>query len=274
MKINHLLSFAIIMPLLWSCGAPKTIAYFQDIEPGDNVLLAKDPLEIKIQPKDKLSIIVYCQDPLLTNMFNLPVMTSQIGMESSSASSRGLSGYTVTNEGTIDFPVLGELNVEGMTRENLAAHIKNELVAQDLVKDPVVTVEFANLAISVLGEVNHPGRYDIDRDRLTVIDALSMAGDLTIYGKRDKIMVMRQENGSHRAFAINLNSAEQLYNSPGYYLHQGDIVYVEPNDTRKRQSTVNGNTVRSASFWISLTSLATSIALLIVNAIGNSNGGK
>ena len=151
-----------------------------------------------------------------------------------------------------------------MTREDVAAYIKKELVAKDLIKDPVVTVEFMNLTISVIGEVNKPGRYNIDRDHLTVLDALSMAGDLTIFGNRNEILVLRQENNKQHAYAINLNSAEQIYASPVYYLRQGDVVYVEPNDTRKRQSTVNGNNIRSTSFWISIASLLTSVAILFV----------
>ena len=103
----------------------------------------------------------------------------------------------------------------------------------------------------------------INRDSLTILDALSEAGDLTIFGKREKVLVLRQENGKQRVYGINLCSADQLYTSPVYYLQQNDVVYVEPNDTKSRQSTVNGNTVRSTSFWISLASLITSIAVLI-----------
>ena len=132
-----------------------------------------------------------------------------------------------------------------------------------LVKDPVVTVEFLNLYISVMGEVNNPGQFSIDRDRLTVLDALSMAGDLTIYGNRSKVMVLRQEGDVQRVYGINLTSGEHVYTSPAYYLQQNDVVYVEPNNMKARQSTVNGNNVRSTSFWISLASLLTSMGVLI-----------
>ena len=144
-------------------------------------------------------------------------------------------------------------------------YIKNELIKENLVKDPVVTVEFANLCISVLGEVNSPGRFSIDRDRLTILDALSMAGDLTIYGNRSKVMVLRQEGDVQRVYGLNLTSGEHIYTSPAYYLQQNDVVYVEPNAVKARQSTVNGNNVRSTSFWISLASLLTSVAILIFN---------
>lgn len=111
--------------------------------------------------------------------------------------------------------------------------------------------------------MNNPGRFSIDKDNLTILDALSQAGDLTIYGKREKVLVLRKEEGKQRVYGVNLCSAEHLYTSPAYYLQQNDVVYVEPNATKARQSTVNGNNVRSTSFWISLASLLTSIAVLI-----------
>ena len=151
-----------------------------------------------------------------------------------------------------------------MKREEIASYIKNELISKNLVKDPVVTVEFMNLAISVLGEVSKPGRYNIDRDKITLLDAISMAGDLTIYGKRDNVYVMRNEGGKQTSYQVNLLSAQDVYSSPAYYLQQNDVIYVEPNSVRARQSTVNGNNVRSTSFWISLASLLTTITVLFV----------
>ena len=181
--------------------------------------------------------------------------------------SQGVSGYTVDANGEIDFPVLGKIKVAGLQREDIAKYIKQELISRNLVKDPVVivTVEFMNLCISVMGEVNTPGRFSIDRDRVTILDALSMAGDLTIYGNRSKVMVMRQEGDTQRVYGVNLTSGAHVYSSPVYYLQQNDVVYVEPNHVKARQSTVNGNNVRSTSFWISLASLLTSVAILIVN---------
>lgn len=250
--------------LLGACSTSKEIPYFQDLRPGESELTLTTPVEIKIQPKDKLSILVNSQDPRLTNLFNLPIFTQQIGQESNTGSSRGVSGYTVDTKGCIDFPVLGKIFIAGMTREEVAAHIKSELQSHDLIKDPVVTVEYMNLSIAVMGEVKNPGRYNIDKDHLTILDALSQAGDLTIFGKREKVLVLRNEEGKQRVYGVNLCSAEHLYTSPVYYLQQNDVVYVEPNDTKARQSTVNGNNVRSTSFWISLASLLTSIAVLIV----------
>ena len=264
MKFCNILSLTLMVLVAVSCGTPKEICYFQDLKPGVTEHIITDPVEIKVHPKDKLSILVNAQDPKLTNMFNLPIVSQQIGQENmGSGTTRGVSGYTVDRYGYINFPVLGKVMVDGMTREQIAEHLSTQLKSQELIKDPVVTVEFMNLGVSVLGEVNRPGRISINRDNMTILDALSEAGDLTIFGKREKVLVLRQENGKQRVYGVNLCSADHLYTSPVYYLQQNDVVYVTPNDTKSRQSTVNGNTVRSTSFWISLASLITSIAVLI-----------
>ena len=263
MKFYKIIIVAASVLVLVACSTSEEISDFQDLRPGESELTLAAPMEIKIQPKDKLSILVNSQDLRLTNLFNLPIVSQQVGQESSSGTNRGVSGYTVDSKGDIDFPVLGGLHVQGMTREEVAVYIKKELQSHDLIKDPVVTVEFMNLSVNVMGEVNRPGRYNIDKDHLTILDALSQAGDLTIYGKREKALVLRNENGTQRVYGINLCSADHLYSSPVYYLQQNDVVYVEPNDTKARQSTVNGNNVRSTSFWISLASLLTTISVLI-----------
>lgn len=252
----------------FSCSAPSQVTYFQDLRPGESEQKVVAATEIKVRPGDKLSIIVNSRDPQLTQLFNLPYVGQQIGQgvvtaNATSGNSQGVSGYTVDEQGMIDFPVLGKIEIAGKNREEIAAFIKEELLAKNLVKDPVVTVEYMNLCISVLGEVAKPGRYSIDRDKVTVLDAISMAGDLTIYGKREKVLVLREEEGVQHVYGINLCSAEHLYTSPVYYLRQNDVVYVEPNNVRARQATVNGNNVRSTSFWISLASLLTTVAVLV-----------
>ena len=255
---------------LSSCGSSKQVVYFQDLKPGETEIKLPEVKAITVRPEDKISIIVNSRDPQLTDLFNLPIVSRQLGQSlrsggGSVGTNQGVSVYTVDTDGKIDFPVLGKIYVAGMKREEIAEHIKGELVKENLVKDPVVTVEFANLCISVLGEVNNPGRFNIDRDRLTILDALSMAGDLTIYGNRYKVMVLRQEGDTQRVYGIDLTSGNHIYSSPAYYLQQNDVVYVEPNAVKARQSTVNGNNVRSTSFWISLASLLTSVAILIFN---------
>lgn len=263
----HLL-WLVALWVLTACSTSREVVYFQDLRPGESEQKIDASYELRLRPKDKISIIVNSRDQQLTNLFNLPYVSRQLGQTSATGLSntpQGVSAYTLDNEGCIDFPVLGCIRLSGKTREEVAAYIKEELVSQNLVKDPVVTVEFVNLSFSVLGEVNHPGRYLIERDKPTLLDALSTAGDLTIYGKRDKVLVLRNEEGVQRVYGVDLRSASDLYSSPAYYLQQNDVIYVEPNEVKSRQSTVNGNNIRSTSFWISLASLLTSVAILIFN---------
>lgn len=264
MKIRKLIGVLAVTALLSSCAAPK-VAYFRDMQPGTAEQVINN-MEIRVRPGDKISILVNSKDPLLMGLFNLPIASRQIsaGGTGTSSNGQGISGYTVNKNGNIDFPVLGEIHIEGKTREEIAAYIKKELIKNNLVKDPVVTVEFMNLTVSVLGEVANPGRFNIDKDKLTLLDAIGMAGDLTIYGEREKVLVQREEDGKRVLYKVNLNSGYDLYASPVYYLQQNDIVYVEPNSVRARQATVNGNNVRSTSFWLSLASLLTTITVLIV----------
>ena len=270
--LKRCLLLAACAALLSSCATPKEVVYFQDLQQTDGTLAAVQAKEIRVRPDDKISIIVNSRDPQLTDLFNLPYVSRQLGqtlrsVTSTYGQSQGVSGYTVDSEGNIDFPVLGKIHVEGMTREEIGRCIKDELIGQDLVKDPIVTVEFMNLTVSVMGEVAKPGRYAIERDRITILDALSMAGDLTIYGRRDAVMVQRMEGDTLQVYELNLVSGQDVYNSPAFYLQQNDLVYVAPNDVKVRESTVNGNNIRSTSFWISLGSLLTSVAVLIANIL-------
>ena len=258
MRLSKILFLSLMVLAAVSCSTPKEISYFQDLQPGISELTITDPVEIKVRPKDKLSILVNSQDQKLNELFNLQ------NTGGNTSGNRIELGYTVDTQGFINFPVLGKVKVDGMTREQIAEHLTEQIKERELIKDPVVTVEFLNFGVSVLGEVNNPGRIKIDRDNMTILDALSEAGDLTIYGKREKVLVLRQENGKQRVYGVNLCSADHIYTSPVYYLQQNDVVYVIPNDTKSRQSTVNGNTVRSTSFWMSFASFILSIAVLVV----------
>lgn len=272
MKIKSLLRTVSLLLIgasfLCSCSAYKKVVYFQDVFSGIYEIPLTAPREISLRPGDKIMILVNSRDPQLMDLFNLPYVSRQIGMTSrtnvTTANTQGVMGYTLDESGYIDFPVLGKIHVAGMKREDVASYIKGELVSNNLVKDPVVTVEYMNLCISVMGEVNDPGRFNIDRDCLTVVDALSMAGDLTIYGNRTNVLVQRVEDGVMKAYRIDLTCGEQVYTSPAYYLMQDDVVYVEPNAVKARQSTVNGNNILSTSFWISIASLVASIINIII----------
>ena len=269
---------ALFMLTMLSCSTPKQISYFQDMSSVDGRKIAGTK-EITVRPKDKISIIVNCKSPKLTALFNLPYVTQRLGDSNGGAISSGfsqgyISGYTVDDRGYIDFPVLGEISVAGMTRDEIASEIKRELREQGQATGAVVTVDFMNLYYQVLGEVAKPGRYAIDKDAVTILDAIGAAGDLTIYGRRDRVKVLRDEDGKVRTYEVDLCSASDLLSSPVYYVRQNDIIYVDPNDVRARQSTVNGNNVRSTSFWISLTSLAASITNTIVVIATRNGSGK
>ena len=264
--VRLLLSMLTAAVMLSSCGVAKQVPYFQDVLSDTALAVLPEPEPIILKPEDKISVLVNSRDPQLMSLFNLPVIQRYIGNEvNANTSNNNLAGYTVDRNGDIDFPVLGKIHIAGMTREETAEYIKEALVSNNLIKDPVVTVEFLNLSISVLGEVNSPGRYAINRDRLTILDALSMAGDLTIYGKRENVTVMRMQDGEQHLYAVNLTSAEDVLSSPVFYLQQNDVIYVEPNKMRANQATVNGNSFLSSSFWVSVASLLVSLGVLIFN---------
>jgi len=262
MRIQNIISAAFLAIVISSCGNVENIPYFQDVASQEEASVeAKQPKIITVQPGDKISIIVNCRTPELTQLFNLPYTTRRLGQTTSTSSyEQGVSGYSVAEDGTIDFPILGKLFVKDMTRSQIASLIKNQLQETEQASDAVVTVEFMNLRLYVLGEVKSPGKYGIDQDIVTVIDAISMAGDLTIYGKRENVMVKRVVDGKEMVYSMDLKSAENIMSSPGYYLKQNDVVYVEPNRMRARQSTVNGNNLLSLSFWLSVTNLVVTIA--------------
>lgn len=255
---------------LSSCKAPTDVTYLQDVNQGTYALSQPVAL-IRALPEDKLSIIVHSKDPALSALFNLSYSQNRIGAAGTSASSgnEGVTYYTVDSKGDIDFPVVGEIHVSGLTREEIADKIKNELISRNLVLDPTVTVEFANPSITVIGEVASPGRFNIPKDHLNLLEGLALAGDLTIQGERTNVTVVRQgQDGKQQVYVVDLTSGASLYSSPAYYLQQNDIIYVEPSEYRKRQRSVNGNSALTPTFWISivtsLASLATTITVLVV----------
>ena len=161
-------------------------------------------------------------------------------------------------------PVIGKISVNGLSRNEVAEKIKEELITKEFIKDPVVIVEFSNLGISVLVEVQSPGLINIDRDQFTIIDEISMAGDLTINGRRENVRVLRNENGYKRTYVIDLTSGAEVFNSPAYYLQQNDEIYVEPNNPKIRMSTTNGNTAFTPTFWISMASFAITLSAIFL----------
>ena len=263
-KILNLSILAMVF-LLTSCGGGKNIAYFQN-------KIINDPQDVDhhagivIEPKDMLSIIVSGRNPELVVMFNLPVVTYQAGSETTSAANRTLVGYVVDNNGFIDFPVLGKINVKGQTRWELSEHIAKMLADGGYITDAVVSVEFMNFKVSVLGEVNSPGTYTIQGDKVTLLQAISLARDLTIFGQRENVTVIREKEGERVMYEVNLCDVS-MFNSPAYYLQQNDIVYVQPSDIKARQSTTDDKTLRLASIVLSGGSLMASIASILISVL-------
>ena len=256
-KVQHYLLLCLIA-FLASCSAPKEVLYLQDIASIKEENIDKN-YEVIIHKDDLLAILVNSKDPELALPFNMPVVTYQIGAQTTAQ--QRLLGYLVDQNGDIDFPILGKIHVEGLTRMQVTELIKQKLMSEDLIKDPIVTVQFLNFKVSVMGEVTRPGTFDISGDRITLLEALSMAGDLTIYGRRDRIAVIREKDGKRRILYHDLRSSD-IFQSPCYYLQQNDIVYVEPNKAKTGQSRINSN--NSVGVWLSAVSVLASITSLMV----------
>ncbi len=271
--LTNLLLLAVV---LWatSCSAPKNVAYFQDAKEIIGMTLQNEQ-PFRLRPKDKINIVVNSTDPMLVQQFNLISTSSNmrpLGTDLAPQTSVGnvkvgssqILAYTVDEQGDIDFPVLGKIAVEGKTRQEVAAHIRSRLIERDLVKDPIVIVEYVNLGVVVLGEVNRPGRVDVMKDYFTILDAIAAAGDLTINGERKNVMVHRSVDGEDQTYTINLCDRQEVLTSPAFYLQQNDVVYVSPNNKRKREFRSTGNIFNQPAIYISLASLLTTIAVLLL----------
>lgn len=247
---------SILVCLLTSCGSVKDIAYLQ----GDDLLKKMtviDTVTLKIQKNDLLDINVSCPNQDLLRPF------LRYGSQYDSNGSMGggnSSGYLVEADGTINFPLIGEIKVAGMTRRQLVSLIQSRLEKGNYIKDPVVTVRFLNFHISILGEVNRPGTYNISTERITLFEALSLAGDLTIHGRRNRVAIIRETNGIRTILYHDLRSRD-IFQSPDYYLKQNDMVYVEPNRVKAESSVQNQFT--NVGTWISLISFLASMSVLI-----------
>ena len=254
------LFFVITLLAAIGCKTPKDIAYFQDIE-NNSYVAVSDSAEIRLMVGDKLTIIVHARKPELAAQFNLSVSSQRIGYTNLNNGSYQMSSYTVDDQGNIDFPELGQLHIQGMSRAEVVELIKKRLIEGEyfLNEDFVVTVEFDGMFFTVLGEVPKPGRYAITKDRLTILDALGVSGDMAIQGLRKNVKVLRDEGQGKRVYVLDFTNANQVLTSPVYYIQQNDVLYVEANDLRKRQTTNNGNTLRTGSFWISIASILTTL---------------
>ena len=259
---SKLIRFLCLCFVLSSCNSHKKLVYLQDVDFNTPVKI-QDYSAITIEPQDMLSIVVSSKTPELALPFNLPVVAYQAGGEMvSGGNQQRLMGYVVNKDGYIDFPVIGELHIVGKTRDQLVQYIKERLIEDNYINDPVVTVQFLNFKVYVVGEVKSPGAYNVNGDRVTILEALGMAGDATVYGKRENVKVIREKNGERIIYEIDLR-ATNLFESPVYYLKQNDVVYVEPNKFKARQST-NTNQFSQISLWVSIGSMVATIANIIL----------
>lgn len=244
--------------LLSSCASQKHISYLQNTPDGYQQQGVGN-YEIRIRPDDQIAIMVNSKDPELAQMFNLPLVAYQ--MNDKLLGQNRVLGYLVDKDGQINFPQLGTIKVGGMTRGEITEYVKNQIISKGYFNDPIVTVQFLNFKVSVMGEVARPGTIEVPSDRITIFDALSAAGDLTIYGKRENVKIIREINGKKTVSVVDLRKGEIL-NSPFYYLQQNDVVYVEPNKAKAGQREINQN--RSVGTWASIGSVLVSVATLII----------
>lgn len=253
--------YSIITILLCTgCASQKKISYLQDI-PNDYRSIIAQKESNTILPNDRISIMINSRDFELTQMLNLPMVSYPTNSTGNyTVGQNRLSGYLVDSNGCIDFPQLGNIKVQGLTLTELSTAIKQQIIGKGLVNDPVVTVQFMNFKISVMGEVAKPGHFDVSEGRVTLFDALSLAGDLTIYGKRENVKVIREINGERSVVSLDLRSKD-IFNSPYYYLQQNDIVYVEPNKAKAGQREINQN--RTIGTFASIMSVLISLSVLI-----------
>lgn len=263
-KLLYSLVVMVAMTLfLGSCSSIKKIPYLKN---ADSVSLAASKVlyDAKIMPKDQLTITVITTNPQASAPFNLSV-SNTVGAGGQLGSGAGsLQGYLVDNDGDIDFPIVGKIHVAGLTKTQCEDLIKSKVSPFLAVEEkPIVTVRMASYRVTVIGEVGNPGVVQVPTEKMSIIEALAQSGDLTIYGKRDNIMLIREDaSGEKSIHRLNLNDAN-IINSPYYYLQQNDILYVEPNKIKAQNSVIGSST----TLWFSFVSILTSLASLVVNII-------
>jgi len=241
-----------------SCSPPKDIIYFQDLTTTHPVDLPEIQY-VKAKHEDKLLINVHCRDEKIAKLFNVMGHSYYGGGGYSrgggvgGGSSTDLHTYNVDINGDIEFPVVGKIHVGGLTRQEIADRVRDILIEENLVKDPYVSCSFANDYFYTLGEMG-TSVVQIPKDAFTIIEAVAQSGDLSINAVRTKIRVLREVNGQLRNYEVDFTSAEQLVNSPVYYVQQGDIIYAEMDVKKQYSTTLYGNTVRKPTFWMSLIS--------------------
>ncbi len=260
--LNLVLSVALGL-FVAGCGSSKHIAYFQNSDTVDTKA-SKGLFDARIMPKDLLTITVSTTDPKVAMPFNLSVSKTLNATGTLYTGAGSLQTYLVDNGGFINFPVVGQLKVGGMTKRECESYIREKILPyMSKTENPIVTVKMASFKVAIGGEVKSPGVYTVDQEKISVIEALARAGDLTIYGRRENVLLIREDSTGQKTFhRLNLNDAN-LINSPYYYLQQNDYVYVEPNKVQAQNSAIGS----SVTIWFSVLSVVTSVASLVVNVL-------
>ena len=248
--INSL--FVVIICTFFSCVSNKKIAYFQDIQAVNQAKLenAAAFTEPIIQPDDILNINIFTLNPQSGAVVNQAASTPVLGGNSNSSIATQNTGFLVDKNGDIEVSLVGKIKVAGLTSYQARELIRDKVSV--FYKEPNVQLRFANFKVSVLGEVNAPSAYTLPNEKVSILDALSLAGDLTIYGERDNVLIVRDNNGKKEFARLNLNSSE-IFNSPFYYLRQNDVVYVEPN--KRKVSASNSAQIQTIGVIASVVSV-------------------
>ena len=236
----NLLAVVLILLAASSCRTRTQMIYLQDFQPGLEYPV-KPSKDLVIQTDDKLTIKVTCKNPELAMAFNMPgaggYSIGNDGTIHSTGSTNSDATYTVTDDGTIDFPILGKIHARGFTCRQLSESIKKELITRNLILDPFVTTQITNFTYSVLGEAKKVGTVEVKgKDRVTILDAIAQSGDLTQDAKLERIAVIREENGKRQIYHVDIRS-KSIFESPVYYLKQNDLIYIEPNENKVREES-------------------------------------
>ena len=262
-KFSSIAIVAAALMVMSSCGSSKDVAYFQNSDTVD--LSASQMLyDARIMPKDQLTITVSATNDVAAVPFNLTVPTPYTVQSRSTYSQAMLQTYLVDNEGKINFPIVGELHVGGLTKSEAENMIRAKIMPyMSEAENPIVTVRMTGYQISVIGEVSRPGTFTVSREKITVLEALAQAGDLTIYGVRNNVQLIREDSEGRKSIHfLNLNDAN-LINSPYYYMQQNDVLYVTPNKVKAQNSSVGSMT----TLWFSATSILISLTSLLYNIL-------
>ena len=262
-KLSLFFTVSLLIALLSSCGSVKNIAYLQNSD-TINYEKSKYLYDAKIMPKDELTITVNTTNAEASLPFNLLMQNAYQQGRTLSTGGGTLMPYLVDTEGCINYPIIGRLHVAGLTKRECERLIQEKIkpyLAES--ENPIVTVRMSSYSISVLGEVARPGSYMVSREEINIFEALAQAGDLTIYGVRDRVKLIRKDaSGKKEIHTLNLNDAD-IVNSPYYYLQQNDVVYVEPNKVKAQNSSVGSMT----TLWFSATSILISLTSLLYNIL-------